>query len=529
MNDEIKIFYNNVDLFSGIGPTPFVTFSQDFIDFNTGWNQITNLSLNGQITGFLGSNSNQVLNNKLKTLVSRLSNNYKPIKIQQNNTILFDHNYCIINNINIDNNNFYGVLPYSIDINIFETGLFKINYGVSEPQETFSFVEEDGLIVSLKHNISAKGITNNSTALQNAKSWVLSRTGNYQKVLPSLVRMGSGYQFLIDSVNETIDRFNGTYSWEANYIKCIHNESPSNSILNYTIDINSDIQNNFITVNIDGNLTKNNIDQLRSGFNNLKIFNIANDAANRLFNTSLNQKPISQSIIELKDENILQFNIVYNNDLESNIVNDYNVSISTDSLKNISEVTLNADIFGKYGDVSSRWNDVKNYYYSSFKPFELANNEYKKEINDRLLYSNILTESIKFDEYNARINYTASWSTKNKPDGLLNFSSSVTYTPSVSIHVPHTSAFTARDHNIQNLKTANLSVLNITVSAQALPNYTLANAQSKVNQEIDRIKLNYGILNSSNKFLENNEVTKDSENKFISVNQTWKFGGGVIT
>ena len=51
MNNNIQILYNNVNLFKDIAPTPFISMDQEYINFNTGWNQITKISMDGQITG----------------------------------------------------------------------------------------------------------------------------------------------------------------------------------------------------------------------------------------------------------------------------------------------------------------------------------------------------------------------------------------------------------------------------------------------------------------------------------------------
>lgn len=90
MSEEIKIIYNNIDIFSGIGPTPFVSFSQNFTDFNTNWNQVTTITLQGNLTGkYLGNFSNQYLNESFSTLLSRLNQNYKNLLIKEGPTLLF--------------------------------------------------------------------------------------------------------------------------------------------------------------------------------------------------------------------------------------------------------------------------------------------------------------------------------------------------------------------------------------------------------------------------------------------------------
>jgi hypothetical protein len=528
MSENITIYYNNVDLLNGIGPVPFVTSSQEFIDYSNKWNQITKLQLEGVITGkYLGSLSNQYLNESFNILLQRLSNNYGNLGIKQNNDILFSGNSVIIDSINIENDNWYGILPYTINIDVYETGLFENYYGVTSPQETISFNEDDGELITLTHKISARGlVTNNTTPLENAKNWVLTRTGYYNKVIPALIKTGNGSNFLLESINENINRFSNEYSWEASYIKSINNESPKNSLFSYSIDINSGIEEGLITVDLQGSLEKNSIENLRLDYNNINFHSIANNSVTGLFKTSLNTKPISKSITESEDNNILDFSFTFNNDFDPTIVNDYSVEINKDALKNIADVSLNADIFGRYGDISSRWNDVKNYFETEFKPFNLANTEYLKEIN-KPLSSNILTESITFDEYNAKITYTATWSNKRQlSSDILNFSSSVTYTPSIRLYAVNTSAFVSRKHNIQNINTFNRSKLEIEVSVQVKPDNNINISYPFIDSEISRIKSNYQL--NGNILLEDKTIKTNPDLNNVTVTEIWTFEGGKV-
>lgn len=534
MSTGIKFYYNNVDLFSGIGPAPFVSFDQDIIDFNNKWNQITRLTLEGQLTGrFVGNLSNRELNKSFNELLFRLRNNYGNFVIKQDSDTLFSGNSVVINSINVSDDRWYGLLNYNIEINIYETGLYTEYFGIINPEEKIEYQENNGEIINLTHSISAQGLkTQNQSPLQNAKNWVLDRTGKYDKILPILVKTGDGSDFLLSSTSEQVDRFNGVYSWQADYIKSSSKESPKNSLLSYSIDTSSGFQDNFIQVNINGSFTNNNLNQLRNAYSGFNFYNIANDSAKSIFNINLNSNPIEQSIQESNTKNTLNFNIVYNNDFSSNIINDYTVQINTDNIKNITNVDFSSRISAKYGDVSKRWVEVKDFYDTKFFPFYLAELEYKKQINNRKLFSTPVTESITFNEYNAEINYNAQWTDKRKPfsENVLTMSSTVTYTPSVNIHVPNTSAFFAREHNIQNLLCANRSKLNINVSAVSKPDKNISAAKTEVDTEINRIISNYiGYSSSDRKILRESRSQKiDEAQKSINITEVWSFNGPII-
>lgn len=532
MNNNIKIFYNNIDLFSGIAPIPFISIDQDFVNFNTGFNQITKMSMEGQLTGrYLGNLSYYEITSGFNLLLNRLSNNYGSLSITENNEILFSGDNVILDSITTEDSSWYGILPFTINFEIYETGLFNIFYGVVDPEENIDFSEDDGFITNLTHTISARGLkTGNLNAIESAKNWVKTRTGNWNKIVPAFIKTGNGSNFFLNSSKESIDRFNGSYKLENSYIKSTSLESPKNAILNYSLDLSSGIDDGLVTVNLDGSF-KNNIvtglNSLRSGYVDYNFYNIANEAAFKTFGITLNTKPIKQSINEELNNNTLSFNLIYNNDLLPNIINDYTITIDTDPIKNISNVSLSAKLSAKYGDIDTRWGLVQNYYTGNFNGYNLAKTEYAKESN-RILYPNLLTESVTYNQYAGEIDYNASWSDKKQgfSENVLQLTSSVTYTPSVPIFVSNTSTTTAREHNIQNINCATRAVLDISVSSTAKPDKNINFAINDAISEINRIK---NIYNMSNSLLLDRKVTQNNSSKTYSITEKYNFKGTILT
>lgn len=176
MSTNIEIIYNGQNLFNQIASTPFVSFSQDFIDFGNKWNQVTNITLEGQITGkYIGPSSFQYLNENSRTLLSRLSQNYKSFSIREDNQTIYNANIAIINSVNFEESLWYGVLPFNIELSVYDQELYTNHYGVIDPSEEISFNEEEGEIINLTHSLSAKGFQTNSLPLTNAKNWVIGR------------------------------------------------------------------------------------------------------------------------------------------------------------------------------------------------------------------------------------------------------------------------------------------------------------------------------------------------------------------
>jgi hypothetical protein len=531
MSNSINIIYNGADAFRGLCPTPFISVSQDFIDYGNDWNQVTNLTLNGQLIsgGSSSTNSNFSFHNSIGDLVRRFNQNYKIIQIKENNTTLFQ-GMAIIDSIVIDENSWYGSIPFNINLSVYEENFFTNYYGIVEPSEEISFTEEDGDYVSLTHKISAKGlVTENKKPLENAKSWVIQRTGNInRKITPIFIKDNQKNNYLLQSTKEVVDRFNGVFSWEAIYKKNINIESPSNAFLDYSIDISSGIQDSFILLQIDGNLKGNSLNVLKNEFDKLDLFKICNKTSLEIAKTNISSRPIKQSISNNEYSNTLTFNYSFNNDFSNDIINNYTVDINFDELKCDTSVILNATISCKYGDSKTKWDKVKTFYNNNFDPQLLARREYSKEIPNKILNKNPITESIKYDEFNSEITYSAEYNDKRNSfnDDVLSLTSQVTLTPSINIHIPNTSVYTPREHNIQNLNCANRTMLDISVSAIAKNNKNISAATLAANGEISRIKTNYI---GSQAFTEDRQININNTSKTVSINEKLTYQGPVIT
>ncbi len=391
MNNNIIIYYNNKDIFKDIAPTPFVSISQDYINLGNKINQITNLTLEGQITGVPYTFAK--IYSSTNSLINDLKNNYKELKIVENGAEIYKASIAVVNSINFSEDRWYGILPFNIEFTIYNSGLFQESYGVVDPQENYSFEEQDGDFLTFTHTLSAQGIkTENANAIQNAKSWVNSRKNQINKISPIFAKNNSK-NFLLQTISEEIDRFNGKYNYTAIYKKNINPENPNNSFLEYTVEANSGINDGFVIGNINGKLYGNSINVLKQDYNNINLYNLCNNLTNNIFSINLNNKAINQSVEELANENILNFSSAYNNDFLPNIVNDYTVTTTNDPIRCIAESEISAKIFGRYGDSASKWPEVLNFYQTQFFPYSLLIAEYNKDIGQNVAQLNTTPET----------------------------------------------------------------------------------------------------------------------------------------
>jgi hypothetical protein len=532
---SLQILYNNKDAFSGIAPIPFVSISQDYTDFGTIWNQVTNITLEGQLTGrYLGQQSYNLLYDASQKLLENFKQNYKSLSIKENGVSIYETDIAIINSINIDESSWYGLLPFTIELSVYNQNLFQDYYGVVEPEETFSFQEEENDILTLNHSISAKGIvTNNFNAIENAKNWVTSKINNFQNINPVFIQKASAFlnrPYLLYSSQEIIDRFNGTYTRENIYKKSLNFENPNNSLLNYTIDLNSGIEDGIISASINGSLEGNNLNILRTEYNNLNLYNLCSKPSFDIFREPLSTRAVSQSVDEINEENKLNFSASFNNDYSDEIINDYNIDINEDSLKCIRTVNLSATISCRYGDLATKWQKVQDFYKTKFYPYNLMWEEFRKEYPNQEINATPITESVSFDQFNAQIVFNAQYSDKKiiLSSDILNASVSVNFEPSVIIHAANPSAFVSREHNIQNIRCTNRSKLDISVTAVAKINKSIDIAQSVAILEINKIKNNYSIFGKQ-EVLENRIFSKNDDLKSVTINETWSFNGPIIS
>lgn len=535
-NNNVKIWYNGKDAFNGIAPTPFVAISNDYIDFGTKWNQVQNITLEGQLTGkYIGSKSFTLLNEAVASLYDNFKDNYKTFLIIEDGSTIYSADNTVINSINISQSSWYGILPFTIELSVYDSGLFKDYYGVVEPEDNYSFKEDASSILSLTRTISAKGINvNNNTAIQNAKLWVASRKSS--TISPILFNNNSNLNnrpYLLYSSIETIDRFNGIYTWEGDYKKSLNLENPNNSILSYTLDLNSGIEDGLLTVTLNGNLEGTGITELRNEYNRLNLYDICNKVTNNIFKSTVTNRPIAQSVEEISEENKLGFKITFNNDYSNEIINNYTVDMSEDSLKCLRTANFSTEISCKYGDIETKWAKVQAYYNQEFVRLDFANiatnQEFNKEFSTKLNPKKI-TESITFDKFNAQIKYGAQFSDKQTSydQNILSLTSNVSYNPSMNVNVPNTSAFTSREHNIQNLNAYNRAKIEISATVIAKMDQAISFAESEAQKEVNRIKDNY-ILNAKNPLLEDRLVSKNNNIKTATINETWTFEGPVTT
>lgn len=305
------INYNNLDLFSGIGPVPFVTREEQPVFYQNRWCLADKINLNGQITGICEGFSG--IKTRADLLISRLSKSLQTFEILEDGDSIYRAPIAKINSVNFDDSNWAAVLPYSIELECYLSGLHSGFYGVSDPVNTFEFQESEDGTIELVHTCEAKGYTTeNGAALQNAKDYISTISGWNSQVTPLYLGVPTS-GILLKSVQESINRFEASYSLTETYK--YDPENPVKGILRYEVSLESGNEGT-VTASIDGGIEggrNTNILDLRAIYSGTSFYNRANELYSGFFSGVLNSIPVSFSFDEDSFAKSISFSVSYDN------------------------------------------------------------------------------------------------------------------------------------------------------------------------------------------------------------------------
>jgi len=490
---EVKVKYGS---FEFPVPTPFVskTFSNNYVGGDI-FSTTVNINLSGKIA-LLPKRDDNAGNDYLKLSQKRdevaeafsgaLRKNFQDFSVIGHGTEFHLKN-CSVESLTFTDSNYVGFVDYSISLVGYKSDkdFYTANYGVSEPVDNWQYSEDNSGMVTVAHNISARGYNTNNTTLNaylKAKAFVESRKGVSLKVNQALNKnVHPDSTLILTSKSETADRLGGAYSITENY-SFITNEAsgakgeeanlPSmqtaNIMLTYDIAIDEQQGGDFITMTLAGQVTGNKDSEttwseIKSDFKSRDFYNLINKAYKRHIkgsngtrpggstNLELNQEPVSFSISPDEDARTIAFSIVYdNNQLFSNakIKNassyfDYNVSFDHDNITDI--VTVNCS-----GTIITRGAlEKKNRDNLILLDLMLANNSklirdeaqsmYNKMFPTRTQYvlaPRPTSISVSKDDFNGTINYSAEFTDKDFPENskLRDLNYSVAVSPAMQMY-----------------------------------------------------------------------------------------------
>ena len=539
MKGNVQILYSGIDVFSGICPTPFLYFDKEYIEHGSFWGSKYKFSMQGQITGSLGPTSFYDIENKKNKLTNAFLSDNLPINIIEDGASIFSSDICSIDSISFDKSSYYALLPFTITASCYDSGTFIANYGVLDPKDSWGFTEQKDGTVSLSHSISAAGFNSSGNiGISNAKKWVNMRTGISGKLDSANIANLPASCFVLDSISQKVDRFNGTYSVEEAYRGDLFTGiSCDAGILRYNIDVSKNAEDGLTVVSINGSVVgKNNIGvadmgALRNRITAFDFFSVASSSAGKSTGSNaLNSTPFSRSISESENSSEINFSMIYDdNPIPPGVAKCvYTVTMSDNLIKNIVDVKIDAKISCERGDLSLKWGAVTDYYKNKFNGYLLSLDQYNLAGYSKGFGPTPITESIGFDKFNASISYGASWSDRYLPysDILTSISETVSINPSILIHTAQPSFQFDGQHNVQNIGCANRESVSISVDASARPDKTVSELKTCVYAELKRLTDIY--VGSLNLFVDEKSENINEKYKKMSVTYSYSFDGEKI-
>jgi hypothetical protein len=397
----VKIYYNNVDIFSGLAPTPFVGISDTPIRYQSRWGVTEKVTLEGEITG--QCETFQQLVDKQNALISGLSAQFKELKIVDESTVVFRVPIAKVNSVNFPSTKYSQLLPFTIEFDTFDSGKFSGFYGVLDPVNEFSFDRKNDKTVSLIHSVSAKGFQTQNDPITNAYNYVSSLTGLGTAPTPLFI---SGFSSpILKTVDEKINRFEGTYSVDETWV--YDPELVGSGILRYAVDLDSGFEDGITRVSIQGRIEggKNcTINDLRGRYSGISFNALAGEAYSGFAAGILNSYPLEYNFDESPDKREISFNVVYDDNPYPNpiVVDTVQLNNSAQAPGVVSvEVSFkwrgNCKCNNEYG-----WNQLKSAM-ASYNFYSKATTKWAQYGNTTTLNPNPVSKSVTENKFNCEI------------------------------------------------------------------------------------------------------------------------------
>lgn len=360
------ILYNNVSIFSGVAPTPFVERSLEPIRYGSKWGTTETFSFNGQITGACDDGLAEIID-KSNIILSRISPVSGSLQIIDDGNLIVDKPYAKVRSFNLEEDVSVGVKPFTMEFEAYEADFFTGSYGVLDPKNQISYEENSDGEIIINRSCSARGFDTDTLALQNAIDYVQSLHSAVLPVSSMLIeKKGSISSPVLVSAEEEINRLEGYYSLTKRY-SCNANSPNSSFVFQISYDIQYSELDGFYQITATGSIIgglSSSIFDLRSAFGRLNLYALCRSAMSKYNGMEINPNSKNLSVEEDLSASSINFTVVFDTDLiSSDIEFLYDVDISLNALTDLCSVDFNATIKSRRGQ-KVRWSSIKNFYES---------------------------------------------------------------------------------------------------------------------------------------------------------------------
>lgn len=522
---SVKIYYNDTDVFSGLAPTPFISRNLSPINDNDRKGLVDSISLDGNITGVCTGDFNSAWG-KFNQLLNRFCQNYKTFSLEDGSDIIYKVPHAVIRSINISENKWYGLIPFTIDIDLYNSGFFDSGaVGLLDCENSFDFQENEDCTVTLTHTVRAVGYNTTECAINNALNFVSGQTGWSSQVIPNFMDAPSG-NLILNSVAERVNRLAGEAEIIETYTYSPADQAaPNSGILKYQLDYEQSINRGNVSVQgqIMGGRTFD-IETLRQTYNNTNFYTLANNFYKEN-NTSgnLHTNHIGLNITENSFDNSINFEINYTDFFDDSPYLIDAASFTYDCIEDEVCIAYEGEVRTTSACSVSGWQEVKNFY---------ENLDIKANIDQLwarygsgdINYNNIVSNQYGEDPVNKTIQFNVEYCSSNNDvvDCLENYTYSIGCTPCLEQYRSFPELKGKGYYCIQRLNAQTRAQLNINGSARASDCCTISEAKNILKTQINQLAARH--LRGSKKVLESISITEE-ENRNITFSASWSAEG----
>lgn len=443
-----NVTYGNFNFSTVCGDfTPFVGVSDEQILVGGKWKVLKRVTIQGRIyvdnDGSACPNS-PTITSKIKTLFEGCKNDFVAL-----NAGAINLQFAKCDSIEVSQSNFFATADFTANFTAYPEDFSFTEFNILSPTDTKEIVENRDGTISMRRNISARGISTSQApnAITNARNFIQSlNLDQAPNIFFDIGQLQNPKGFISPRKKvETINRMDGTVSVEIEFI--YRSTGISSSILSYSIDVNYDDKSGIYSASINGSITgplNSTLSSLKTEFNKIKIFNLIKTKFTDITDERyLNSVPEQYSVTENIENNSINFNYTYISDPFDPKVS-INSSITYDFEKDITSISLGGNITAR-GPQKSLETKLESEL-SKLNFWNIANDFALKNIpsnKEMLIPLSVIPRTYtinrkKYDDCTYGIDFNVSFSNEfiDYQDQLFQISYSVTVNPSIDIYNP---------------------------------------------------------------------------------------------
>ena len=394
--------------------TPYVTRTDKFEYVGSRSYRVTELSISGKIYSDTVGDGFTEINTKRNNILNAFDEDYKTLTAGR-----WTFDYIVVNDVTFSEGN-VGIIDFNISLSSYED--FFNDTGILEPKDEYSFTEQPDGVIVCRHIISARcprlgsddsdpnsdGDYDEDDPIARAKAWCESKDG-YTPGFTSAAGLAAkfsatdsdGASIKPFSVSHSYSRINGTYSIEETYKQGAY--SDSGYVEKYSISEKRSLEEEHSTIQINYSIQAppgKSISTIRSHVPSVSDFKTkisSTDNYGIVYNDSYNSgtidgTPVTYEVSESPDESSITVSIAFNQvpffvvsgglishshtitDIACSATNyfydsgtsgyaflDYDISLSTDEVTQITTVDINA-VMKSEGSLSTQRTRIKNWF-----------------------------------------------------------------------------------------------------------------------------------------------------------------------